>query len=68
MHKIIYAGFNEKLDQVLDADSDGVPKHLGKIADSMYEWQGRLADELGLMESDVETIKYKYPNQLNLQM
>ena len=43
------------------------PKHLGQIADSMAEWEGRLADEFNLTESDVAAIKTKYPGELKLQ-
>ena len=42
-------------------------KHLGQIADSMYEWEGAIADELGLTPADVAAIKTKYPTQLKLQ-
>ena len=56
-----------KLDDVLDSRNDGVPKHLGQIADSMYEWEGPVADELGLTQADVANIKTKYPNQMDLQ-
>ena len=42
-------------------------KHLGQIADSMHEWQGAIADELGLSPADVAAIITKYPTQLNLQ-
>ena len=52
---------------VLDHESKGVPKHLGRIANFMYEWEGRVADELGLTPVDVGVIKTRYPNQLNLQ-
>ena len=56
--------------QVLNlvVDGDGVPKHLGQIADSMSEWEGRIADELGLKNADVAAIKSEYPNKLRLQM
>ena len=53
------------LDLVLDGD--GVSKHLGQIADSMSEWEGRIADELGLKNADVAAIKNDYP-KLKLQM
>ena len=49
-------------------DADGVPKHLGQIADSMCEWEGRIADELELKNADVAAIKCEYPNKLTLQM
>ena len=48
-------------------DGDGDPKHLGQIADSISEWEGRIADELGLKKADVAAIKCEYPNKLKLQ-
>ena len=56
-----------RLTLVLDADKIVEYKHLGQIADSMNEWQGRIAEELGLASPDVENIKHKYPHDLNLQ-
>lgn len=58
---------NQRLDKVLDFENGGVSKHLGLIADSMYEWEGRISDELGLTHTDVAAIKTKYPSQLSLQ-
>jgi GTPase SAR1 family protein len=55
------------LDKEIDFCYKGVPKHLGRIADSMAEWEGRIADELGLTEADVSTIKTKHPSNLKLQ-
>ena len=49
----------DKLSRALDFDSAGVPKHLGQIADSMGEWEGRVADELGLSDADVADINLK---------
>ena len=57
----------QRLDQVLDLDSGGVPKHLGQIADSMCEWEGRIAEGFGLTPAEVESIKYKYKDNLELQ-
>ena len=57
----------QKLDQMLDFDSSGVPKHLGQIADSMREWEGSIADGFGLIPADVEDIKCKYKDNLKLQ-
>ena len=57
----------QKLNQVLDSMNSGVSKHLGQIADSMYEWEGKLADELGLTRADVATIVKKHPTDLKLQ-
>ena len=55
------------MDLVLDFDNDGVSKHLGQIADSMYEWEGPVAEQLGLTPADVAAIKAKYPGELRLQ-
>ena len=52
---------------VIDSENDGVPKHLGKIADCIYEWEGKIAAELMLTNADVASIKAKYPNNLRLQ-
>ena len=57
----------QKLDQVLDFENDGVSKHLGQIADAMYEWEGPIAEQLGLTRADVAAIKTKYPSELKLQ-
>ena len=48
---------------MIDAEKD-----LGQIADSMYEWQGRIADELKLTPADVAGIELKQPTKLNLQV
>ena len=42
--------------------------HLGKVADSMTEWEGPIADNLKLKPEDVANIKTAYPRELNLQM
>ena len=55
------------LDQVLDAENGGVSKHLGEIADSMSEWEGRIAEGLGLTVTEIASIKVKHPNELGLQ-
>ena len=55
------------LDQVVDYSSGGVPKHLGKIADSMSEWEGSIAEQLGLTPAEVAAIKTKHPLELSLQ-
>ena len=67
---MIYIGesvFNESLDLVIDIENDGVPKNLGKIVASMYEWEGRIADELELTPADVAAVKTKHPFDLKLQ-
>ena len=58
---------DQKLDQVLDFENDGVSKHLGQIADAMYEWEGPIAEQLGLTRADVAAIKTKHPGVLKLQ-
>ena len=55
------------LDQVLDSGNDGVSKHLGQIADSMYEWEGAVAEQLELTEADIAAIGTKRPDELRLQ-
>ena len=56
-----------KLDRVIDSESGNVPKHLGQIADFMYEWEGKVADELELTPADVASIQEKCRNNLKLQ-
>ena len=48
--------------------SSGVSKHLGRIADSMYEWEGPVAEQLGLTQADIAAIKTKHPTELKLRM
>ena len=43
-------------------------KQLGKVADSMAEWEGPIADKLKLKSNDVANIKTAHPRKLNLQM
>ena len=43
-------------------------EHLSMIAESMYEWEGRIAENLGLTVSDVFEIKRSHPNHLSLQL
>ena len=56
-----------KLDQVLDFDNGDVPLHLGKIADSMHEWEGPVAEQLGLTLVDIAAIRTKHPLDLRQQ-
>ena len=58
---------SHSLDQELDFDNKGVSKHLGQIADSMYEWEGPVAEQLDLTPTDVAAIKMQYPGELRLQ-
>ena len=53
--------------QELDAENGGVPLHIGQIADAMHEWEGQLAEELGLTDADVAEIKTECPKKLKLQ-
>ena len=55
------------MDRVLDFEHGGVSKHLGQVADAMYEWEGPIADQLELTKADVAAIKVKYPGELKLQ-
>ena len=52
---------------MIDACNNGVPKHLGLIADSMAEWEGRISNELQLTPADVAEILTQHPNKLKLQ-
>ena len=52
---------------VLDKQHDAIPQHLGKIATHIHEWEGAVAEALELTLSDVEGIKTKHPNNLQLQ-
>ena len=55
------------LDKVLDADNYGVSKHLGQIADHMSEWEGSIAEELGLEPAEIAAIKHEHRDKLPLQ-
>ena len=48
-------------------DEDGVPRHLGEIADFMDEWEGPISEKLELKVAEVESIKKEYPSKLHLQ-
>ena len=61
-------GHSQILGQVVDCDSGGVLKHLGQIADSMHEWEGPVADQLGLSQVDITAIKTAHPMKFNLQV
>ncbi len=56
-----------RLDQEIDYENGDVPLHLGRIADSMYEWEGKVAECLGLTQVDVKAIKAENPGKLELQ-
>ena len=57
----------QKLDQGLDSESGGVSTHLGLIADAINEWEGPIAERLGLTDVDVAAIKTEYPGKPKLQ-
>ena len=59
---------SQLLDQVLGTNLGGASKHLGQIAECMYEWEGLIADQLGLSRADVNEIKAKYHTELKLQV
>ena len=56
-----------KLDNTIDFEHGGVPTHMGAIAEAMDEWEGRVADVLGLRTVDVSDIKAKHKDSLTLQ-
>ena len=60
-------GHSHRLEEVLDFQHDGVSLHLGQIANSMSEWEGSVADQLGLGLADVAAIKLEN-SKLNLQV
>ena len=48
-------------DQIIDWSD------LGQVADAMYEWEGPIAEQLGLTRIDVAAIKANHPVTLELQ-
>lgn len=64
---MIYILSRQMLDQVLDVNNDGVSKHLGQIADAMHEWEGPIAEHLGLTKAEIAAIKTQHPRKLMLQ-
>ena len=56
-----------KLDKRIDFEHDRVQTHLGAIADAMDEWEGRVAEALGLDTVNISSIKTKIKDNLNLQ-
>ena len=56
-----------QLQKEIDACNNGVPKHLGQIADSMTEWEGRISEVLQLTPADVASILTQHPSKLKLQ-
>ena len=64
---ILSAALQKNLDQVIDGGCSGVSKHLGQVAESMDEWEGSVAEQLGLTPADVAGIKTAHPLNLKLQ-
>ena len=52
---------------MIDGGCGGVSKHLGQIAESLDEWEGSVAEQLGLTPADVAEIKTAHPFNLKLQ-
>ena len=52
---------------VIDSGNGGVSKHLGQIAEKMYEWEGPVAEQLDLTQADIADINVKHPNKLRQQ-
>jgi hypothetical protein len=64
IHNIRYSN---RWNEVIDTRHDQVSKDLGQIADTMYEWEGPVAEQLDLTRADIAAIKVKYPIDLKLQ-
>ena len=52
---------------MIDSGNGGVSKHLGQIAEKMYEWEGPVAEQLDLTQADIADINVKHPNKLRQQ-
>ena len=68
----VSAAVRWKLDQEIDfehRDSRGliIPKHLGRIADVMLDWQDVVADHLGLNDTERNDIVERYRDKPKLQ-
>ena len=59
--------YSPQLNEVIDFRNDGVSKHLGQIANTIYEWEGPVAEQLGLTQADIAAIKVKHRDELKLQ-
>ena len=44
-------------------DEDGVPRHLGQIADFIKEWEGPISENLGLTDAEAVNIKEEYQSK-----
>jgi hypothetical protein len=58
---------SNKWNEVIDTTHDQVSKDLGQIANTMYEWEGSVAEQLDLTRAEIAAIKMKHPRQLKLQ-
>ena len=61
-----------KLDREIDCDhrdarGQVIPQHLGRIAESVIDWEGVIADHLGLTEADRSDIREKNSREPKLQ-
>ena len=61
-----------KVDEAIDFENKDirgrtVPQHLGQIAAVMTNWEGTVADLLGLTDTDTDDIAGKYPRKPLLQ-
>ena len=57
----------EKIEQEDFLCASPSSEHLEQIANTMYEWDGTVAEQLGLKPADVEAIKIMYPGEVKLQ-
>ena len=64
---ILYIILCSQPTNVIDFVNGGVSKHLGQIADAMYEWERPVAEQLGLTPVDIADIRVKHPNELRQQ-
>ena len=55
------------LNKEIDSNNNGVPIHIGQIANNMTQWEGHISDGLNLTLADVAYIKAKYPLNLVMQ-
>ena len=54
---------------MLDFENNIVSRqHIDQVADSISEWQGPVAEQLGLTSADIAAIKAKHPTELKLQL
>ena len=67
VHTVFFKDVAEvNLDKVLDHDGKS-ELHLGKIADAMIDWEGKIAEYLNLSSPDVHEIKTAHSARLDLQ-